>query len=492
MLEFETLEGNKYAWDDNIGLFIPFPTVLKALINEISSHKSVSRDNIVERLKSNFPEEEIAFYHDWIKKWEKLSPQTDNQPIHQDSSISKIKYETFRYGLSNLILGVTEDCNFRCKYCVFSDYYEYSRSHSDMYMDFTTAKKAIDYYFSLLDEGHRYNPLREPTISFYGGEPLLNFELIKKCVEYSNNKFDNYKIKYTITTNGSLLGEKKAKWLMEHDFTIAISLDGPEKEHDRNRVYKNSEKGTFKDIMKNISLIIDSEYEKIFSAPVYDWKSDLFKLEEFFNRKDIPFLGDVSSVNRHVEGCSYFEQFTEEDYINFMTQFKKAREYYCKFINQKKAGSFFYHMAIEPIEREFIQPVSIYPPDTLIPYTTTCIPGKKIYVNVNGIFYVCERVNHSIIGNVDEGLNFEEIKRLMSNYHNKMDKCHTCNLKRKCGYCYDQFETNNGFSCSSKVCENEESNKKNIFIETFIIAENYPEVVDMSYGYKNIKKFYGE
>ncbi|WP_336247428.1 radical SAM protein [Methanothrix soehngenii] len=166
-----------------------------------------------------------------------------------------------------------------CRYCSFSDFYEYNRGYSDKYMDFDTAKKAIDYFISLLNEGKKYNPIRKPALGFYGGEPLLNFGLIKKCIEYIESIYNDYEIIYTITTNGSMLDKKRANWLMEHDFIIFVSLDGPEDEHDRLRIYENG-KGSFRDVIKNVTRIIRKGYKEIYCMPVFDWKSDLFKRED--------------------------------------------------------------------------------------------------------------------------------------------------------------------------------------------------------------------
>ena len=79
--------------------------------------------------------------------------------------------------IHQLVLQVTQNCNLRCDYCVYSGNYD-NRTHSNKVMSFDIAKKAMDYLILHSDE------LDEIVIGFYGGEPLLNFELIKKCVEY--------------------------------------------------------------------------------------------------------------------------------------------------------------------------------------------------------------------------------------------------------------------------------------------------------------------
>jgi len=362
-------------------------------------------------------------------------------------------------------------------------------------MVFDTAKKAIDYFISLLNEGKKYNPIRKPALGFYGGEPLLNFGLIKKCIEYIESIYNDYEIIYTITTNGSMLDKKRANWLMEHDFIIFVSLDGPEDEHDRLRIYENG-KGSFRDVIKNVTRIIRKGYKEIYCMPVFDWKSDLFKREEFFNRNDIPSVARIALVN-NIEGCRYYEQFTEKDYSAFLGQLERARSCYYKDLNlqrgKEKLSFFDKLVGLDPGE-DLFKSVSIYIQPLIMPFTGACIPGRKLFVDVYGNYHACERVNSSFpIGNVNDGLNFEKISKLIVGYLRSMDKCPSCKVSRKCTYCYQNFMTDNGFSPSSTVCENIESIKKASFARSFNIAEIYPEFVEESnYKHKNIKKYYGD
>jgi uncharacterized protein len=495
MLEFETPAGNMYAWDDEKGLFIPFSPTMSAVMNEFSNQETLSKEKIIAHLKEKFNIDEIAFCYDWLKKWEKIKLPNYKSQIPQNVDISNVKNYILVHCLSQLTLCVTEDCNFRCKYCTFSDFYEYNRGYSNKYMDFIIAKKAIDCYLSLLEEGKRYNPLRKPVIGFYGGEPLLNFKLIKTCVEYIENKYSSWNVLHVITTNGSLLDREKANWFMEHDFVISISLDGPEAEHNRLRVYSNG-RGTFSDVIENISPMMEARYKEIYSLPVFDWKSDLFKREEFFIRKDIPPVARASLVT-NVEGCKYYEQFTKEDYLAFLGQLEMARTYYFKDLNnqiQKEKASFFDKLVGQIPGDDLFNGISIYPPPPIMPLTGACVPGRKMFVDVNGNYHVCERVNNAFpIGNVDEGLNFEKIGKLISDYISHMDKCLSCKVSRKCTCCYQTFTTDKEFSYSSKVCEKIESFRKDSFVKSFSIAESNPEFVEETdYRYKNVKKHYGE
>ena len=155
--------------------------------------------------------------------------------------------------VNQLVLQVTQNCNLRCDYCVYSGKYD-NRTHSSKIMSWDTAKKAMDYLIIHSDE------LDEIVIGFYGGEPLLNLELIKECVDYMSTHVEGKKVSYSITTNGTLLTPDIAEYLSKNKFNILISLDGSKKEHDANRKFANG-KGSFDTIMSNLRNIKNHDPE---------------------------------------------------------------------------------------------------------------------------------------------------------------------------------------------------------------------------------------
>ena len=155
--------------------------------------------------------------------------------------------ELVNHELRQLTLQVTQDCNFRCSYCIYSDINnEGQRHHEKKYMDFETAKKAVDYFYQCSDRSERL------SIGFYGGEPLLNFPLIQQVVEYAEPLFAGRNCIFTITTNASLLTEKIQDYLVEHNFSVVISLDGPENIQNVNRRFATNGKGSYQTVMKNM------------------------------------------------------------------------------------------------------------------------------------------------------------------------------------------------------------------------------------------------
>ena len=86
-------------------------------------------------------------------------------------------------GFRQLILVVTQDCNLRCLYCAYSGNYENMRTHRARPMTPDVAEEALKRYFEGFRCAKRRDPYRMPTISFYGGEPMMNFGLIRHIVE---------------------------------------------------------------------------------------------------------------------------------------------------------------------------------------------------------------------------------------------------------------------------------------------------------------------
>ena len=147
--------------------------------------------------------------------------------------------------LSHLYLELTYKCNFHCEYCFtdFGGYYDKGNS-----MSFETAKNAID--FLLIGKSCDNKDL---LLTFFGGEPLLEFRLIKRIVEYGNEisaKSDK-RIKYQIITNGSLLTKEVLEFLNKNRIFVQINIDGTRNFHDYLRHYKEGQP-SYSIILKNL------------------------------------------------------------------------------------------------------------------------------------------------------------------------------------------------------------------------------------------------
>ncbi|WP_066495558.1 PapB family radical SAM/SPASM ranthipeptide maturase [Abyssisolibacter fermentans] len=142
-----------------------------------------------------------------------------------------------------LTLMISQECNLRCKYC-YGENGEYSNKGK---MDFIVAKKAIDYFI-------QQSPSDKLSICFFGGEPLLNIELIEEVIEYTREieKNSNKKFNFSMTTNATLIDKKIEKFIINNKIDLTVSIDGSKEMNDSNRYYANN-KGVYNDIKKKTS-----------------------------------------------------------------------------------------------------------------------------------------------------------------------------------------------------------------------------------------------
>ena len=198
--------------------------------------------------------------------WEELSSSPDEElfSLLEDGYLSTNRVKHIRHPLSDLCstfmdrklekitLQVTQECNFRCKYCIYSENtFPMQRTHSSKHMTWETAKQAVDFFFRHSIDSKSRN------IGFYGGEPLLRFDLIRKVIEYAEEHSKGKQLSFNITTNGSLLSLEVIQYLAEHSVNTLLSLDGNKAVQDKNRVFANGT-GTFDVIAARLEAIKQS------------------------------------------------------------------------------------------------------------------------------------------------------------------------------------------------------------------------------------------
>lgn len=132
------------------------------------------------------------------------------------------------------MIVVTTRCNFRCDYCHASSTSSEQKS-GDMSLD--TAKKVVNMIFR--------SPSPTIKIEFQGGEPILNWKVVRKIVEYAEslNRHAQKRLEFVLCTNLTLIDEPVLKFLKNHRVMISTSLDGPKELHDVHRVSRNGESG---------------------------------------------------------------------------------------------------------------------------------------------------------------------------------------------------------------------------------------------------------
>jgi len=321
-------------------------------------------------------------------------------------------------GVNNLILQVTRECNFKCRYCLYTRENKINRSHEDVAMTWNIARDSIDYMYE-----HSAD-VNNVSISFYGGEPLLNFPLIKRCVEYAKEKFVTKTITFQTTNNGSLIDCEIAHYLIENGIRVMISLDGPKEVQNKHRKFYENGKGTYDVVIRNVERLREMSPEYFDNCvsfnPVLMNDEPYQDVVDFFKANDI----DINKVH-----CSY-AYMGGIDYIEGNANRSLVDENHLEFQNI--------------MNREYIDTAKRAITDhSIIPRTWhpngPCIPGmNRLFVDVFGKLYPCEKileVSCGCIGDIYNGFDVNTIKRMMNIGKMNQEECKTCWAMRFCDVC---------------------------------------------------------
>ncbi len=366
---------------------------------------------------------------------------------------SRVKEYLYRYGFTELILEVTTRCNCRCVYCVFSGEYADKRVHGKQQMDEQLAFEAVSSYLAMVKAARFYNPYRKPTIAFYGGEPLLNFELIKACVAHARSTYEG-EIAFTVTSNGTVFTDEMLDYLVREGFYVIISLDGPRTVHDKRRVFADGT-GTFDTILENLTKLRQKTDVPVFVNCTFDPSTEFEQVVDFFDaRPDLCPL-NISPVDSRA--TSYYERFSPDELLSFQHRLAKLNR---DFVGRALAGDATRSLLallcgktmIALSMRERLSNAQ----DKLLPYTGACVPGEKLHVTIDGAYLPCEKTRDSFqIGTVSAGLDFDLIAAWISRYHEiVLTKCGACPVRRICPTCYTSFFADGGFQQPLDFCEN--------------------------------------
>lgn len=185
-----------------------------------------------------------------------------------DDVKKRIEYNMENILMRKFVLETTQQCNFRCRYC-HNTLEPIFRHHTKSQMTFPVAKAAIDFYkdmylkfYRRLPDGKKKLLLEHypPSIGFYGGEPSLNWNLVKEATDYylncgwENDGIAKDGLDLSVNTNLYILTDDMLSFIMQYKPFLFVSLDGPKEENDRNRVTAEG-KGTFDRVYSNLMRI---------------------------------------------------------------------------------------------------------------------------------------------------------------------------------------------------------------------------------------------
>lgn len=378
--------------------------------------------------------------------------------------------------LKNMTLQVTQNCNLRCKYCIYSGSY-YNRIHNNKRMKIESAFKALDFL-----KEHSRNT-KKITIGFYGGEPLLEFDLIKKCVEYAKQLFYGKNVFFTVTTNGTIMNKEIIDFLIANKFHTVISLDGSQEIQDSNRVFADDNTGSFYKVMETINVIkeINENYllKYIRFNAVIDLKNDFSCSNDFFMNydviKNIGASGNFINNNSRVEEVEVNEQYAiDSQYEIFKVYLSKCSSVLDGYESKLLETS--YETILNNIHNRKIldgTKASIISPGG------QCMPGiQRFFIDVDGVFFPCERVNENAesmkIGSIDNGFDFDKVDSILNVGKLTEKECRECWNFNFCVHCVSTCEEDGKLSrdkrlsrCSEMKFSTEE------LIKNYIVLKQY-------------------
>lgn len=344
-------------------------------------------------------------------------------------------FERYKYP-TYLVLNLTDNCNLACKYCFVQQ-----KPH---YMTLDVAKKAIDfleYNFKMRKEKQLFTSYNNrKTIVFFGGEPTLLFdEIIVPLMKYIENNYGFQDYVFHITTNCTLLDERKVKFLHKYKIMPLLSIDGDEFTQNYNRPSKNSTKTSFEMINQNIPIILKYFPTALFRSTVYkDTISYLYEnylYAEKMNFKYYLCCPDYRSMNWDENDLKEYELQLNKIVFHILEQYQNNQEPKTQFLNIEQGLNNILNYDLDIIENKIRKWEKSFHQDRCGLGTTSCS------INYQGDIFTCqeqdsrENGNYFYIGNIYDGIDENLHSNIIKDYifnQNKMEKCKTCILENLC------------------------------------------------------------
>ncbi len=322
-----------------------------------------------------------------------------------------------------LCLHIAHDCNLACQYC-FAEEGEYHGRRA--LMSFEVGKKALD--FLVANSGSR----RNLEVDFFGGEPLMNWNVVKQLVEYGRSieEANNKKFRFTLTTNGVLLNDEILDFVNKEMGNIVLSTDGRKEVHDRMRPFRNG-KGSYDLIMPKFKKVAESRNQTnyyvrgTFTHFNLDFSNDVLSLADQ-GFKQI-------SVEPVVASPEDAYALREEDLPQIFEEYDKLAVEMIKREKEGRGFNFFHFM------------IDLTGGPCVYKRLSGCGSGTEyLAVTPWGDFYPCHQFvgnEDFLLGNVDDGI-------VRKNICEEFKQCNVYS-KPKCKDCFAKLFCSGGCAANS-------------------------------------------
>jgi uncharacterized protein len=322
-----------------------------------------------------------------------------------------------------LCLHIAHDCNLACKYC-FAEEGEYHGRRA--LMSFEVGKKALD--FLVANSGNRVNL----EVDFFGGEPLMNWQVVKDLVEYGRSleKTHNKKFRFTLTTNGMLLNDEMMEFINKEMANIVLSIDGRKEVNDLMRPRRGGQ-GSYDTIVPKFRKVAESRNQMNYYVRGTFTRNNLDFAEDVKHLADLGF--QQISVEPVVADASESYALREEDVPGLLEEYDRLAAELLKRQKEGRGVNFFHFM------------IDLKGGPCVAKRLSGCGSGTEyLAVTPWGDFYPCHQFvgkEEFLMGNVDTGITRTDIR----------DEFKACNVyaREKCRNCFAKFYCSGGCAANS-------------------------------------------
>lgn len=322
-----------------------------------------------------------------------------------------------------LCLHIAHDCNLACRYC-FAEEGEYKGGRA--LMSYEVGKKALD--FLIANSGNRKNL----EVDFFGGEPLMNFQVVKDLVKYGREQeqLHNKKFRFTLTTNGILLDDEVMEFANKEMSNVVLSIDGRKEVHDKMRPSRNG-KGSYDVILPRFQKLAESRNQTNY------YVRGTFTHNNLDFSDDVKHLADLGFQQISVEPVVALPEesyaITKEDLPILFDEYDKLAKLMIERKKQGKGFNFFHFM------------IDLSGGPCVAKRLSGCGSGTEyLAVTPWGDLYPCHQfvgIPEYLMGNVFEGVTKPEIREEF--------KCCNVYSKDKCRDCFAKFYCSGGCAANS-------------------------------------------
>ncbi|WP_024833992.1 thioether cross-link-forming SCIFF peptide maturase [Ruminiclostridium josui] len=431
MIHKYTMYDTNIVLDVNSGAVHVFDD---AAYDVVGLYKNETREQIIELLSEKYSGQVIEDAYEEIAELE-----SQGLLFSEDSYAEALNKWERKPVVKALCLHICHDCNLRCKYC-FASTGSFG-GHRTM-MDLETGKKAIDFLIE------KSTGRRNLEVDFFGGEPLMNFDVVKGIVDYARirEKESGKNFRFTITTNAVLLNDEIKDYINKNMHNVVLSIDGRKETNDNMRPRVDGS-GTYDRILPKIQDMAESRNQ------------DNYYVRGTFTRANLDFSKDVLhladqgfkqiSIEPVVAAKDSGYDIREQDLPKLFEEYENLAREYVKRDSEKRGFNFFHFM------------IDLQQGPCVIKRLGGCGSGHEyLAVTPEGDLYPCHQFvgdEKFKMGNVHEGVFNSDFQKdfQKSNVYTKKD-CAECWAKFYCsgGCAANAYQFNNDINIPYKIgCE---------------------------------------